>query len=288
MAFTEKRLAYTFALSGGGEPIGISGLRSTCRIVASGPPTAGGIAEIAIYGMSLSQMNSLTVMATKQLGNVQKNEISISAGDTNGLSLIYKGNVFAAWADARAMPEVCFRVAATVQSYIDVQKIDPTSVKGSGDVAQMFQGLAKQGQFSFENNGVKTKLSNPYLSGSLGTQMRELAEHAGIQWVIDKGTLAIWPTGKSRQGGGALISPQTGMVGYPSFNEAGIIVTTLFNPSINYGQTVTIQSDITPACGQWTIVRQEYNLEAVTRHGAWFLDLVLVTADGQEPSGDQG
>ena len=287
MSFTEKRLSYTFAVEGGSSPINISGLRSSCRIVAAGAPTAGGQAEIAIYGMSLSQMNSLTIMSTRQFAGVKRNEISIFAGDSHGMSLIYKGNVFAAWADARAMPEVCFRIEATVQSYIDVQNVKPTSVKGSGDVAQIFEGLAKQGGFSFENNNVNIKLSNPYLSGSLGTQMRELAEHAGIQWVIDKGVLAIWPTGKSRKGDPTLISPKNGMVGYPAFNASGIVVTTLFNPAIQYGQSVRVQSDITPANGTWGIARLEYTLEAITHHGSWFLDLVLVNP-GQEPSGDQG
>ena len=216
MSFTEKRLAYTFSLEGGGSRINIAGLRSSCRISVAGAPTAGGMASIAIYGMSLSQMNSLTIMSTKQFGGVKRNEISIFTGDAHGMSLIYKGNVFAAWADARAMPQVCFRIEATVQSYIDVQSVKPTGIKRSGDVAQIFEGLAKQGGFSFENNGVKTKLSNPYLSGSLGTQLRELAEHAGRQWVIDKGVLAIWPTGKSRKGGSPLISPRSGMVGYPT------------------------------------------------------------------------
>jgi hypothetical protein len=133
MSFTEKRLSYTFAVEGGSSPINISGLRSSCRIVAAGAPTAGGQAVIAIYGMSLSQMNSLTIMSTRQFAGVKRNEISIFAGDSHGMSLIYKGNVFAAWADARAMPEVCFRIEATVQSYIDVQNVKPTSVKGTPD-----------------------------------------------------------------------------------------------------------------------------------------------------------
>lgn len=100
------------------------------------------------------------------------------------------------------MPEVCFRITAIAGAFENVMKSKPSSFQGSADVAQIAEHLAKKMGLSFENSGVKVKLSNPYSSGSYRTQMLELAEHAGIQWTIDRGTLAIWNPGQSRKGGG--------------------------------------------------------------------------------------
>jgi hypothetical protein len=273
LAFTQKLLNYQFALAGGGSAINISGLRSTCKISTAGAPAAGGLADIAIYGMTLSQTNSLTLMSTRQTNGVQKNEISVQAGDANGMSLIFKGTVVSAWAEAKAMPEVCFRISAYAGAFEAIMPSEPTSIQGSGDVAQIAQQLAQKMGLQFENNNVQVKLSNPYFSGSYRTQMQTLAEHAGIQWIIDRGTLAIWPTGQYRKGDTVLISKDTGMVGYPAFNQAGVTVTCLFNPAVQYGRLVQVQSDFTPANGQWSIYQMIYDLESITPHGAWFIDL---------------
>ena len=83
-----------------------------------------------------------------------------------------------------------FRIEATVQSYIDVQSVKPTSIKRSGAVAQIFEGLAKQGGFSFENNGVKIKLRNPYLKRVARHTNARISRTRWSQWIIDKGVLA--------------------------------------------------------------------------------------------------
>ena len=143
--------------------------------------------------------------------------------------------------------------------------------------------------FTFENNDVKIKLSNPYFPGNYRTQMLELAEHAGIQWTIDRGTLAIWNSGQFRKGGGALISPKNGLVGYPAYTQLGVSVTCLFRPppALQFGSKFTLQSDLTPACGEWVVQNLIYLLESITPHGKWFC-IVEGFRVGKEPSGDQG
>jgi hypothetical protein len=133
--------------------------------------------------------------------------------------------------------------------------------------------LAGQMNLSFENNGVNVKLSNIYLSGSARMQALTLAQHAGIEHLIDKGTLAIWKPGQGRQSSSLMISPQTGMVGYPMFNQANVVVRTLFNPAINYGGLMQIQSDLTPACGTWAINYVDLELDSMVPHGRWFATL---------------
>jgi hypothetical protein len=287
LAFTQKLLSYQITFASGGT-LNLSGLRSTCEMKNAGTPS-GAEADIVIYGMTLSSMNELTVIGATQMYQVNKNTISIQAGDERGMSLIFTGTILQAFVDAQAMPEVCFRITAIAGAFENVMKSKPSSFQGSADVAQIAEHLAKKMGLSFENSGVKVKLSNPYSSGSYRTQMLELAEHAGIQWTIDRGTLAIWNPGQSRKGGGALISPKTGMVGYPAHAQPGVIFACLFQPppALQFGSSFTLESDLTPASGQWTVQNLTYLLESITHHGKWFC-IVEGTRVGREPGGDQG
>jgi hypothetical protein len=129
---------------------------------------------------------------------------------------------------------------------------------------------------NFENNGVQVQLSNPYLSGTARTQAQTVAQHAGIEWIIDNGTLAIWYPGQARGGVAPLISPSTGMVGYPAYTSQGILVRSIYNPSIGYGHKIEVVSDLQDACGEWVINSLSYDLESMVPHGKWFATMEAV------------
>lgn len=245
------------------------------------------MADIAIYGMTRSQMNSATVLAN-EVNKIGKNTIKVQAGDSNGMSLLYSGTITVAWADMKAMPECCFRINAFEGAHEAVMKSEPTSIQGSGDVAKIHEQIAQKMGFQAENAGVTTKLSNPYLPGSYRTQLQTLAEHAGINWVLDRGTSVITPPGQPRKGSGAQISAETGMVGYPAFNQAGIDITTIFNPALKIFGKIQVQSDLTPANGEWTIYNLSHDLESITPRGHWFTEIQANRLGTQQQSGDQG
>ena len=286
MAFSQKLLSYAITLQSGGGTINLSNLRSSCKIAVAGSPTAGGLADIAIYGMTLSQMNSATVLAT-ETNKIGKNFIKVQAGDSSGMSLLYSGTILTGWADMKGMPETCFRISAFAGASEAVAPATPTSIQGSGDAAQISRQFSQNMALGFEDAGVKVKLSKPYFSGSYRTQMQTLAEHGGFQWCIDKDTLIICPNGQTRNGGPVMISPQTGMVGYPAFNQAGIDITTLFNPALKIFGKIQVQSQITPANGIWTIYNLAHDLESITPRGHWFTEIQAERIGQQEP-GDQG
>jgi hypothetical protein len=123
---------------------------------------------------------------------------------------------------------------------------------------------------AFENSGVTGKLSNPYFPGSARSQAQACARAAGISMIIDNGKLAIWPKNGSRNGAVPLISPQTGMIGYPSYTALGIMLKTLFNPSIGFGGKIKVQSELPAACGEWAVYSLDHDLEAMMPNGRWF------------------
>jgi len=255
--------------TGGESP---ASLRATAIIEENGGPTSAN-AECWIYGLPLSLMNQLTTLGKQFNANAYgKNQISIYAGDDkSGVPLVFTGTVYEAYMDGMAsMPRVPFRVRATGDWGLKMKMIPPTSVQGNADVATTMQKLASQAGLAFENGGVNVKVNNPYLPGSIRIQISTLASMAGIQHLISKGTLAIWPTGQARQGGGHIVSRQTGMVGYPAVESTNIVVKELYDPSFDCGHDFTIQSDVTAANGTWNCIRLVRELESEMPSGKWF------------------
>ncbi|MCJ2068151.1 hypothetical protein MKK75_04885 [Methylobacterium sp. J-030] len=274
MTFARKNIDVQFSLSlgefeGGGNTAYLTGHRVSVAIEQPGSPDMAR-AGIGIFGLSLSTMNQLTTLPS-DLTTVGKNNVSVFAHE-EGLapSLVFQGTIMSAYVDARAQPEVGFRVEALAGLLAAVKPAMPTSVRGSADVAQTFEQIVKQSGFRFENSGVNCRVQNPYLWGSARQQMHRLAKAAGIQWVIDRDVVAIWPKGKARQDDAIKISTATGMRGYPAFNSGGVEVTVLFNPSLQYGGTIEIESELKPACGKWIIYNIAHELECESPAGKWF------------------
>lgn len=231
--------------------------------------------------MPLSLMNQLSTVGT-QANARYMNSITVQAGDAEtGMTLVFGGQIFAAFVDAQSQPQVAFRVMASPGPFLAVKPATPLSVKGTADAGTLMSGLAKDMGFAFENNGVSVKLANPYFGGSSWTQAMGIARHGNFDLVFERNVMVISPRGKPRQGDATLISPETGMVGYPAFNQNYVIVTCLFNPAIKQLSLVEVKSQLTPANGKWQVISIAYELESQTPQGRWFMVLTLIATGTQ-------
>lgn len=225
-------------------------------------------------------MNQLSTVGT-QLNLIDKNQISVEAGDASGMTLVFSGLIHDAYVDANNMPQVCFRINAVPGGASDATKVvKPVSLKGSQDVAKIMGSLAKQMGLTLENNGVKVKIMDPYYSGSPWRMAVQLMQHANIEMVVDRGKLAISPAQTPRQGEAPLISAATGMIRYPAFRQGVIIVLSLFNPGVKVNGTIKVQSELTPANGTWMVFHMVYDLECAMPHGRWQQVMEGTTASG--------
>jgi hypothetical protein len=283
MAFVERQINISFDLSSGtGSSAKITGKRISCKIVNAGSPSMG-TADLAIYGLPLSMMNQLSTIGT-QINLINKNSITIEAGDAqSGMSLVFKGTISLAWVDAQSQPEVSFRVSAFAGLYEAVAATEPTSVQGSADVAKTLQQIAQKAGLGFEGASIDAKVSNPYLPGSAREQILRLANMAGLAWTIENERLVVVKPGTPRAGGAVMISPETGMVGYPAFNQAGVIVRKIFDPSLLFFSKITVRSELTPACGDWVVHNICHDIESQVPNGQWF---TVVEAHRIESGGD--
>jgi hypothetical protein len=206
------------------------------------------------------------------------------------MSTVWKGPIVNVAPDGSDQPNVRFLVTAANGAYGARKPVPPTTRKGAVAGESLMAVLAQQFGYGFENNGVHAMLRNPYLHGTAISQARQLAGAMNCQWFIDKETtLAMWPTGKSRSGAIPLVSLQTGMVGYPAFNQGSILVTSFYNPAITYGRQIQVQSSFTAANGIWELGRIDFELDCFMPHGRWFMKMSCTNQRSSgEPGGDQG
>jgi hypothetical protein len=241
-----------------------------------------------VWGLSDDVMAKLTVINQITLQSARKNNVTVMAGDNDsGMAVCFDGTIGEAWGDYHAQPDVAFHLTAYAGRVDAIRPIPPTTFDGGADVGTVLAGICAQMQppRTLENNGVAVKLYDPYMPGTAIDQIRAIARHANINAVLDdNNVLAIWPLGGSRgsstPGGAAssgalipVISPDTGMVGYPDFTQNSVRIRTLYNPSLSIGQTVDVRSDIKAASGQLVIASMSHSLEAQLSGGAWFTSI---------------
>jgi len=284
-SFTERRIEIAIKLASdtktnqpktftqsGTDTVTLSNFRISTRIQNSGAP-AGTTATVEIYGLSEDIMNQLSTLGMV-FNMVPKNTITISAGtEQDGMSIVFVGTIMVGYADYNAQPIVPFHIEANSILADAVAPATASSFEGSASVGDIMGGFARQMGLTLENNGVDTKLSNPYFSGNIRTQMRECAEQANINAeVINGSILAIWPKGGSRNGGQIpVLSSETGMIGYPAYTQQGIIVKSLFNPQITFGGKVKVVSRVKAIndVGEWAVNQLNLALDSQVPKGKW-------------------
>lgn len=280
MSFVRRNIDLTFRLGQGefgGAGAGFntvklpSGLRVEASISMAGD-TSQTMCQLRVYGLPLDVMNKLSVLGKPIVaGSLNTVEVEVSDDDNPAPQTAFIGTIFQAWADLQNPPDGMFMVSAT-QGLLDaLRPIPPASYNGSVDVALAMQSIATQLGHLFQNNGVDVRLSYPYLAGTGRDQLQQLADSAGINWVLDENTVVIWPRGGSRTDiPEAQVSAATGMIGYPIWTDGGVVIKTLYNPALRFGSLIRVESDIEPANGQWTVYRVDHELESQVSGGKWF------------------
>ncbi len=277
MTFVARRIDVTITLGTGtnGETVGdtvtLTGHRVIVDINASGGDQQGQLFA-RIYGLPIEMINRLTSIGPVQTQIRGKNSIQIAAGDDDGsaLTTIYLGTIDTAWGDFQSAPDVALNITALSALAAAVKPVAAVSYKGAADVPTIMKALADTMGFAFTNNGVAGSLSNPYFYGTALEQMRQCARAANIQATVDNGNLVIWPRNGARASAVPIISPDTGMIGYPRFSSGGLELDMMFRPEAILGGQINVQSAFSVASGVWNTYSVQHRLESLKPGGAWF------------------
>lgn len=247
--------------------------RSSAQIKQAGSPQ-GSTADIAIYGLDGGLMNALSSL-NRVYNQIGFNTVQVSAGNTaGGFTPVFSGTVQFSAADYNQQPDVPLRLICQSGQAYSVISATPTSYQGNTNVADVMSGLARLMNVEFENNGVTSKINNPYYPGTAMQQVQQLAAHAHIHAeLVDGDTkLAIWPIGGARTSTSVpTLTPTTGIIGYPTFSPNGYMyLRHIFNPQVSFGgQLVVSGSSIQQANRTWNIYGLDLTLDSLVPLGRW-------------------
>lgn len=319
MALAQRIISVTFKLTPGGRVqkfaesggdsvtiqaasgVGSGGLRISAKCLKMATPGLG-MLEMAINGMTLSLMNQLATLGIRYQ-QVAGNTVTLKAGIAGGgaPATVFIGTVLQAWPDFSRMPDVPILVTAQAMGDQSVVAMPPTSSKGTADAAQLIEAIvAQMPGYTFENNGVSVKLSNPYFYGSPRTQIQAIATAAGCDWSVDNNTVILTPKGKARKGDAVLIAPPPDgeMINYPTFTEFGLKLRTVFNPNLRMMGNVKVRSSILatpgqpnpsnapaqPGGGVWRIYAIDHDIDTLVPRGKWQTTLETWNPDYPQPA----
>lgn len=280
--YAQRAITVTFNLGqgsfggGGFDTVTLAGLRVYAEVSWANldqQPRA----IVRIYGMTLSQINELSVAGLNYAVR-QNNKIAIQAGDVGqSLTTVFQGTILEAYPDFSEMPNTAFMVNAVGGADIQLKPVTPTTFQGSASVGTALDQICQKCGLTLENNGVNAVLANPYFPGTGMTQISRAIRAANCFGTLDisAGKLAIWPKLGSRSGDSAVISPNTGMIGYPSFERNFLRVRSIFDPSVYQGpgKKIKVDSQLTAAKGDWTLIQVDLALASETPGGPWEMSI---------------
>ena len=280
--YAKRIIQLTFTLAGsgsnsgggaGGNTLTISGLRTFVTIVMASFP-GGAVATIRVFGMTLSHINLLTKAGTSFITNAG-NKISVAAGDVGGaISTIFTGIIKEAKPTFNNMPDCAFVVEAISIEDLVMTVTPPVTFPGQVTVEQALTQVLKPVGVTLKNNGVNVTLQSPYFPGGVWQQVSKIVQAANCAAAYDgtSKTFTISPKyGAATAENPAVISPATGMIGYPEFETAFIRVRTLFVPGVlvKAQSVIKVVSQLTAANGMWNAFEVTYNISAEAPGGPW-------------------
>lgn len=276
MASFDNKKALRFVITLGTGKFGASnanqivlqGYRATVDIDKAGGAQMSTL-RAKVYGVKQSDMNSVTTLRWKPAAFIH-NTVEVYAIDGATDTMVFAGNIVNAWADYQNMPDVFLHIQAQAAFYNQLAAAKPLSIKGGIDVSVVMSRIASQMGLAFENNNVHTQLTDVYVANTLTEQAKELARAAGFALYIDDKVLAITNPYSPRAGLIPEISPQSGLIGYPTFDGIGVNFQSLYNPAITFGGAFKLTTDVQQAQGQWVVASMAHRLESEKPGGAWF------------------
>lgn len=268
---------------GDSNTVTIEGLPTVVSITKQGGE-AKNKCSVAIKNIKQETVKQLTTLAFKRL-ETYKNVLQVSAGSRGAnLPVIFVGEINSAvpFIDDRS-GELELRIEALSGYYPNLIPTPPTSVQGAVTIDKLMAQFASEASYQYENKGITGSVANCVFIGSPITKAQTLARQVDIDLLIDDGKMTIQPLQAPKEGESPLLSKDTGLLGYPSFSNEGIVCKSIFNENFKVGGYFKLESVLPYASGEWQIVKVEHKLSAYEVSGGdW-----LTTVTGVLPGGNK-
>jgi hypothetical protein len=286
-SFKEKQLRVTLVLDDtnlvfpgtNSNTLILTGLRMSARVQAVARLATQ--CELKIYGMRLEDMAALTVVWANPTAILRHTVIleANSTGRGDGWVQVFKGNFKEAQPDFNGQPDVFFLILSVTALFHKINPVPPTSFPEQSDIGAIAQTIVeKMGDpwtLTIADGANDVVLSNQYLCGTLWDQLAQACQAAHCDFYVQGDEVLITPNNLPRSSiATVVLSHDTGLVGYPMFEAAGLNVTALFDPAFQCGAALEIK-DVIPAnaIGRWYPFAMSHELESLVPGGRWFTNL---------------
>lgn len=233
-------------------------------------------AEVVGYGLNMSAMHRLMRIRWQDMRSMM-NTIRVEAGEQGeDLSLVFQGNITFANIDTSNAPEIGLRISCMSGVLEAYRPSPPISFEGGKSVVEAIREISDRMGYSFENNGVPDSLvmENVMLTETDMNKIRRLCRAYQIDLYIEHGSIAIAPQGSPRSLKIPVLTPNSGMIGYPVSTIQGVDVRCLWSPEIKFGGIVRIRDSIMQTTnGDWRAFGVTTHLESELPGGNWFSDI---------------
>lgn len=273
MTFAVRQINLEFT-SPNTKPLKLEGLRCSAVISNPGGYSAFGQLQLQVYGMTLAQMNEYSSVGANMVA-VQNQSVTVLAGDQGGnnLTQVFSGTLISSFIDLSNLPEVSFVCSAVAGYFAKGSPSAPNSYQGAQNAEDIIASLVSlMGPPWIFNNPKKAHavVQNQYLSGSLIDQILTVAKSATLPIKIENNTVTIWDNNGTVDDVVIDINPETGLVGYPSYWEAGFVVKSEFKPMVTNGRIVNLKSSLPKANGKFPTIYVTHEISTLTPDGPWF------------------
>jgi hypothetical protein len=287
MSFFDRQIQITITLGSGefgddlGQTVTLTGHRCQVNIQNYGGDTMGEL-HAQIFGLDLSLINKLTTIGIINTAVKSKNRIIIEAGNKGEtLVKVYEGAIFDAWGDFNSAPDVSFNVLAYSAMDIAVTANQASTFKGDNSARSMLQAFANEAGLNFESSGnTDINLTDSVFTGSIKDKITACANAAKLNAVIENNTLRIWPKNESTEDDVIHVSPDNGIVGYPSYSSFAVSLTTEFLPRARLGGRINVSgSALSVVNGTWIIYQVTHSISSLMPNGDWFTVIEIANRD---------
>jgi hypothetical protein len=251
-----------------------SGLAISCNLAYGGgaiTPTA----QITVHGLAIEQMNKLLRVQWNTMQALM-NTVRIEVGNQGEeLSIAYEGNITQATIGANSAPDIPLVITSQMAMVHKLKLRDPYVLDKdiTQDGALIIEMLANEMGYTFENNGAYKIITDVTLEGSPMEMIQKVADICDFDLYVDQKSIAICKAKQPRQLKIPIISPSTGMIGYPEPDIKGVSFSCFYDPTVKFGGIVTIKDSIIQVCNaDWRLYGLTAQLEANIPNGKWQMD----------------
>lgn len=276
--------ATTFSSKDGSNKLSSDGLRVQ-TILSYGAGNITPTAQINIYGLSIETMAPLMRVSWNTMQAVL-NTIQIEVGEEGdkALSLAYEGNITFAKIDMSNAPTTCLQIESQMCVVDSLLPQDAKTYDKGQDGAEIIKQICTDMGYQFSNNGATHIIADPLtLEGSRINRIQYIAHMCNFDLYTEQKEIAICPKGVARTIKIPIVTPTTGLIGYPSPDIRGITFTCLYSPLLRFGGIVKIQDSIIPTCnGEWRIYGLTAILESNSSGARWHMEVQASPRDSKD------